>query len=240
MARSSISIAMTSGHSRASYLPTGKASGTEGLADLGPSRCWVAIEADLEASPWEWSRFATAEVWARHSGLSRHPKGCPHERVLRLMRENRSALAPSLRAAVAAMAHDGEIITHAPNLMWGTDRRIGCSRVDDRLGQGIFTAVVALERRVCRLACLQGRWRRSFAVSCSRSPWGLPGCISSTAAERGSREIAKPCRMDHGSQYLSDHFTRPDQVLGIIRATCLRLRRRAPDQRRQPSGSIAR
>ena len=56
-------------------------------------------------------------------------------------------------------------------------------------------------------------------------PWGLPGCMARPAG--AARGLA--LRMDHGSQYLSDHApTRSSSG-----ASSRRLRRRAPDQRRR-------
>ena len=49
----------------------GKASGTE-ARDLGPVHCMVAIEADLETSPWEGEGYR--KVWARLRVMSRHPR----------------------------------------------------------------------------------------------------------------------------------------------------------------------
>ena len=63
---------------------------------------------------------------------------------------------------------------------------------------------------------------------CSRSPWGLPGCM---ARPRAGAARGLALRMDHGSQYLSDHFTNQIKFWGI--QAVLRLRRRAPDQRRR-------
>ena len=57
---------------------------------------------------------------------------------------------------------------------------------------------------------------------------GLAGLYGSTAAG-AARGLA--LRMDHGSQYLSDHFTNQIKFLG--HPAVLRLRRRAPDQRRR-------
>ena len=47
---------------------------------------------------------------------------------------------------------------------------------------------------------------------CSRSPWGLPGCM---ARPRPARARGLALRMDHGSQYLSDHFTNQIKFWGI-------------------------
>ena len=68
----------------------------------------------------------------------------------------------------------------------------------------------ALERRVCRLACLQAR--QTASPPCSAISMGLAGLYGSTAAG-AARGLA--LRMDHGSQYLSGHFTNQIKFWGI-------------------------
>ena len=62
----------------------------------------------------------------------------------------------------------------------------------------------------------------------SRSPWGLPRLYASTSAG-AARGLA--LRMDHGSQYLSDHFTNQIKFWGIQPSYAFV--ERAPDQRRR-------
>ena len=94
----------------------------------------VAIEADLEASPWEGEGHR--KVWAR----LRVCRGIrvSRKRVLRVMREN-NLLSPHRCRRRGGNPHVGEIITHAPNLMWGTDG-VRVFTVDDGWGW-IFTAI---------------------------------------------------------------------------------------------------
>ena len=80
----------------------------------------VAIEADLEASPWEGEGYR--KVWARLR-VCRDIR-VARKRVLRLMREN-NLLSPHRCRRRGGNPHDGEIITHAPNLM---SMAFGCSR----------------------------------------------------------------------------------------------------------------
>ena len=77
----------------------------------------VAIEADLETSPWEGEGYR--KVLGSASGLSRHP-GCPQAGAPPDAREQ-SALAPSLPPLVAAIFMTVRSSLNAPNLMWGTD-----------------------------------------------------------------------------------------------------------------------
>ena len=94
----------------------------------------VAIEADLEASPWRGEGHR--KVWAR----LRVCRGIrvSRKRVLRVMREN-NLLSPHRCRRRGGNPHVGEIITHAPNLMWGTDG-VRVFTVDDGWGW-IFTAI---------------------------------------------------------------------------------------------------
>ena len=83
----------------------------------------VAIEADLEAS-----HHGRAKPAAQLGSAS----CCRDIRVARKRppdAREQSALAPSLPRPSIGNNHDGEIITHDPNLMWGTDGvRTRCSR----------------------------------------------------------------------------------------------------------------
>ena len=214
MARSSF-YAMTSGQ-HAEQPPAKRRGPKPAISDQA---LLVAIEADLEASPWEGEGYR--KVWARLR-VCRDIR-VARKRVLRLMREN-NLLSPHRCRRRGGNPHDGEIITHAPNLMWGTDG-VRVFTVDDGWGW-IFTAVEHWNAEcVGWHVCKRGdRFAALQPIS-----MGLAGLYGSTAAG-AARGLA--LRMDHGSQYLSDHFRdQPDQVLG--HPAVLRLRRRAPDQRRR-------
>ena len=75
-----------------------------------------AIRADLDRSPWIGEGHR--KIWARLRVLD--GIRVARKRVLRLMREN-GLLSPHRPLARQGEAHDGRIITTAPNLMWGTD-----------------------------------------------------------------------------------------------------------------------
>ena len=129
MARSSF-YAMTSGQ-HAEQQPAKRRGPKPAISDQA---LLVAIEADLEASPWEGEGYR--KVWARLR-VCRDIR-VARKRVLRLMREN-NLLSPHRCRRRGGNPHDGEIITHAPNLMWGTDG-VRVFTVDDGWGW-IFTAV---------------------------------------------------------------------------------------------------
>ena len=122
------------------------------------------------------------------------------------MREN-NLLSPHRCRRRGGNPHDSEIITHAPNLMWGTDG-VRVFTVDDGWGW-IFTAVEHWNAEcVGWHVCTRGdRFAALQPIS-----MGLAGLYGSTAAG-AARGLA--LRMDHGSQYLSDHFTNQIKFWGI-------------------------
>ena len=203
MARSSF-YAMTSGQ-HAEQPPAKRRGPKPAISDQA---LLVAIEADLEASPWEGEGYR--KVWARLR-VCRDIR-VARKRVLRLMREN-NLLSPHRRRRRGGNPHDGEIITHAPNLMWGTDG-VRVFTVDDGWGW-IFTAVEHWNAECAGWhVCKRGdRFAALQPIS-----MGLAGLYGSCAD--GSR---LPVSVGPLHQ--------PDQVLG--HPAVLRLRRRAPDQRRR-------
>ena len=197
MARSSF-YAMTSGQ-HAEPPPAKRRGPKPAISDQA---LLVAIEADLEASPWEGEGYR--KVWARLR-VCRDIR-VARKRVLRLMREN-NLLSPHRCRRRGGNPHDSEIITHAPNLMWGTDG-VRVFTVDDGWGW-IFTAVEHWNAEcVGWHVCTRGdRFAALQPIS-----MGLAGLYGSTAAG-AARGLA--LRMDHGSQYLSDHFTNQIKFWGI-------------------------
>ena len=157
----------------------------------------VAIEADLEASPWEGEGHR--KVWAR----LRVCRGIrvSRKRVLRVMREN-NLLSPHRCRRRGGNPHVGEIITHAPNLMWGTDG-VRVFTVDDGWGW-IFTAIEHWNAEcVGWHVCKRGdRFAALQPIS-----MGLARLYASTSAG-AARGLA--LRMDHGSQ---GGFNRSSQQL---------------------------
>ena len=160
------------------------------------------IRHDLATSPF--TGEGHRKVWARLR--VRDGVRVARKRVLRLMRENR-LLSPHRGRQQGTKAHDGKIISMAPNLMWGTDG----TRVLT-LDEGwvwIFTAVdhwnaECVGWHVCktgdRYAALQ-----PIAMALNN----LYGNVRQGVA----RGLA--LRMDHGTQYLSDHFLNQIKFWGI-------------------------
>ena len=144
------------------------------------------------------------EVWAR----LRVCRGIrvSRKRVLRVMREN-NLLSPHRCRRRGGNPHVGEIITHTPNLMWGTDG-VRVFTVDDGWGW-VFTAIEHWNAEcVGWHVCKRGdRFAALQPIS-----MGLARLYASTSAG-AARGLA--LRMDHGSQYLSDHFTNQIKFWGI-------------------------
>ena len=181
----------------------------------------MAIEADLETSPWEGEGYR--KVWARR--VCRDIRVA--RRVLRLMREN-NLLSPHRCRRRGGNPHDGEIITHAPNLMWGTDG-VRVFTVDDGWGW-IFTAVEHWNAEcVGWHVCKRGdRFAALQPIS-----MGLAGLYGSTAAG-----AARGCLADGSRLPVSvGPLHQPDQVLGHRRPTPSSP---SPRPTASPSGSIAR
>ena len=76
----------------------------------------AAIQADLARSPW--TGEGHRKVWARLRAMDGIRTS--RKRVLRLMREH-SLLSPHRARTRLEMAHDRQIITAAPNVMWAID-----------------------------------------------------------------------------------------------------------------------
>ena len=95
------------------------------------------------------------------------------KRVLRLMREN-NLLSPQRCRRRGGNPHDGEIITHAPNLMWGTDGRSG---VHGATTAGAGSSPPSSNGTPSVSAGMSAR-AATASPPCSRSPWGLPGCMA--------------------------------------------------------------
>ena len=127
-------------------------------------------------------------------------------RVLRVMRAH-GLLSPHRGRQGAAKTHDGRVITQAPNVMWGTDG-VRVFTLDDGWGW-IFAAVEhwnaeCVGWHVCKVG--------SRFAALDPIAQGLERRYGSLDADV-ARGLA--LRMDHGSQYLSDHFLKQIRYWGI-------------------------
>jgi len=179
--------------------PTGKRGPKTALSD---AELLELIRADLTASPFQGEGHR--KVWARLKVRDGVKVG--RRRVLRLMREN-NLLSPYRGRRGTPRLHEGESITPAPNLMWGTD---GAKVFTVEEGWGWLFVVVEHWNAECLgwHVCKQGtRFAALEPIS-----QGLRATAGSVAADAG-RGLA--LRMDHGTQYLSDHFQNQLKHWGI-------------------------
>jgi len=162
----------------------------------------AAIKSDLERSPFVGEGHRKVHARLRVLDKIRVSR----TRTLRLMREN-NLLSPHRSRKGEEKVHDGTIITDAPNVMWGTD------------GAKVFT--------------LDDGWVWIFSTT---EHWNAE-CVGWHVCKHGSRfnalEAVKmgiehqfgsvdgdaarglSLRMDHGSQYLSDHFCNQIRYWGV-------------------------
>jgi transposase InsO family protein len=160
------------------------------------------IRHDLATSPF--TGEGHRKVWARLR--IRDGVRISRKRVLRLMRENH-LLSPHRGWPKAAKEHDGKIITMAPNLMWGTDG----TRVFT-LDEGwvwIFSAVEHWNAECVGWHVCKTGDRYAALQPLSMALDNLYGGVEKGIARGLS------LRMDHGTQYLSDHFLNQIKFWGI-------------------------
>ena len=169
---------------------------------LSDDEVLTLIRTDLETSPFIGEGHR--KVWGR----LRFVKGIKvgRKRVLRLMREN-NLLSPHRVVQGQPKKHDGKIITAAPNVMWGTD------------GTKVFTS----EEGWCWLFTAVEHWNAEcvgWHVSKHGDRFAALQPVSMGIKTRfGSVGSAAArglvLRMDHGTQYLSEHFQNQIKFWGI-------------------------
>jgi transposase InsO family protein len=160
------------------------------------------IRADLAASPF--SGEGHRKVWARlHFGQGLH---VARKRVLRLMREH-NLLSPHRSRPGTPAAHDGTIVTDAPNVLWGTDG----AKVFT-LDEGWVWTFVAVEH--WNAECVGWHVAKHGNAYAALQPLaqGVTQLYGGVGADV-ARGLA--VRLDHGTQYLSDHFVNQLRFWGI-------------------------
>lgn len=162
----------------------------------------AAIKADIQASPFVGEGHR--KIWFRLR-IQKNIR-VARKRILRLMREN-NLLSPYRGFQALPNPHDGTIITDAPNDMWGTD------------GARVFT----LENGWCWIFSAVEHWNAECVgwhvckkgdryAALQPISMALTALYGSTAAST-ARGLA--LRMDHGTQYTSDHFIHQIKFWGI-------------------------
>ena len=160
------------------------------------------IQRDLDTSPFQGEGHR--KVWAR----LRIGKGVrvSRKRVLRLMRENH-LLSPHRGRQGQPQLHDGTITTEAPNLMWGTD---GAKVLTvDEGWVWVFSAVEHWNAECVGWHVTKHGDRYAALEPISQGLTSLYGSLAAGVA-RGLQ-----LRMDHGSQYTTDHFINQVRFWGI-------------------------
>lgn len=160
------------------------------------------VRADLAASPFQGEGHR--KVWARLRVQQNVRVG--RKRVLRLMRES-NLLSPWRSPQADPVKHDGTIVTQQPNQMWGTD-----GTKIFTLDQGwvwLFTAVEHWNSECVgwHVAKVGSRFAALEPIAMA-----VQNVYRSTGAGV-ARGLA--LRMDHGTQYLSDHFLNQVRFWGI-------------------------
>ena len=169
---------------------------------LSDEELLVEIRADLEASPFQGEGHR--KVRARLKVLRNIRVS--NKRVLRLMKENR-LLSPYRGRIGQPLEHDGTIVTDAPNVMWGTDG----TRILT-LDEGwvwLFAAVEHWNAECVGWHVIKDGSRYQALQPIAMGLQNLFGSLGPDVA----RGLA--LRMDHGTQYLSDHFLNQIRYWGI-------------------------
>ena len=183
--------------------PAGRGAGAAGPPPRqSDAQLLAAIRTDLARSPFHGEGHRKVHARLRILDGIRVAR----TRVLRVMRAH-GLLSPHRGRQGAAKTHDGRVITQAPNVMWGTDG-VRVFTLDDGWGW-IFAAVEhwnaeCVGWHVCKVG--------SRFAALDPIAQGLERLYGSLDADV-ARGLA--LRMDHGSQYLSDHFLKQIRYWGV-------------------------
>lgn len=161
-----------------------------------------AIRADLAASPFVGEGHR--KVWAR----LKFGKGfrVSRKRVLGLMREHK-LLSPYRKPQGVSNEHEGTIGTDAPNVMWGADGARVFTLEDGYAW--IFVAVEHWNAECMGVHVCKTGDRMAALEPVAQGVLAQFGSVQRDAA----RGLA--LRMDHGAQYLSDHFQNQIKAWGM-------------------------
>ncbi len=170
--------------------------------ELSDSELLSLIRDDLASSPF--TGEGHRKVWAR----LRFRCGIPvsKKRVLRIMREA-NLLSPHRVPQKPPYEHTGRITTDEPNVMWGTD---GAKAFTLQDGWGWIFACVEHWNSECMGHHVTKRGDR-FAA-CEPVAQGIMSEFGSVEAG-AARGLS--LRIDHGSQYLSNHFQKQIRAWGM-------------------------
>ena len=162
----------------------------------------VLIRADLAGSPFIGEGHR--KVWARLR--VRDDVRVSRTRVLRVMREN-GLLSPHRARRGAGAAHEGRIITDAPNEMWGADG-VRLETVEDGW-VWLFTAVEHWNAECVGWHVTKKGDRFAALEPVAMGVKNIFGTIEAAAARGLS------LRADHGTQYVADDFRNQVRYWGM-------------------------
>ena len=169
---------------------------------VGDERLLQLIRQDLARSPF--SAEGHRKVWAR----LRYGQGIAvgKNRILRLMREHH-LLSPARVAQTPPAAHNGAIVTNAPNVMWATDGFRVFTRED-----GWVWGFIVIEHWNAEClgihVCKHGS-RFNAVEPLGQALLRIYGSLD--------RDVARglSLRLDHGSQFLANHYQQQLRFWGI-------------------------
>lgn len=170
---------------------------------ISDSELLELIKDDLEKSPF--TGEGHRKVWARLKFASGLAVG--RNRVLRIMREH-NLLSPHRAPSRPPASHDGTIVTDHPDIMWATDGARAFTLKDG--WSWIFAAIEHWNAEVMGWHVTKRGDRFAALEPIAQGVLAEFGSVEAGAA-RGLK-----LRLDHGSQYLSDHFQKQIKAWGIV------------------------
>ena len=187
---------------------TGSAEPATSAQKRGPKSAWSdpellsKIRADLVRSPFQGEGHR--KVWARLRVLDE--VRVSRKRILRIMRENQ-LLSPYRCRKATGEKHMGTIITEEPNVMWGTDGTKIFTLDDGYVW--LFSAVEHWSAECVGWHVVKHGNRYAALEPIAMGLHYIYGGLQAGVARGLS------LRMDHGTQYLSDHFLNQIRFWGI-------------------------
>ena len=174
----------------------------------GPQSGWSdpellsKIRADLARSPFQGEGHR--KVWARLRVVDE--VRVSRKRILRILRENQ-LLSPYRSRKATGEKHTGTITTEAPNVMWGTDGTKVFTLDDGYVW--LFSAVEHWSAECVGWHVGKHGTRYAALEPIAMGLHNIYGGVGAGVARGLS------LRMDHGTQYLSDHFLNQIRFWGI-------------------------
>lgn len=185
------------------------------LGTMSDENLLKEIRADLEASPFFGEGHR--KVWAR---LRFAGTRTSKRRTLRLMRENNLLAPVRVGRPRGPKAHDGKIVTAAPDVMWGTDFTTTLTTLEGNAH--VFIAVDHCTAECVGIHAAKGGNRFEALEPIRQAVKEIFGRFEPGAAS------GLAIRHDHGSAYVSNHFQTEIAFFGM---------RSSPAFVREPEGN---